>query len=342
MSIGIHATFGPACATDAILREVLLAGTDTIRLNLSHLQAHDLPGTVQRIRAVSRDIRKDVEIACDIRGRKLRLGPFKTDQIDLTEGQTFYLYGVVEGQELPGDETGAWVNHPLLSARVREGTEILIDDGAIRLVVTNVEIHRISCRVVGGGPLPARSGLNIPGLPSDLPPIGCKDITDLNALSRLDVGAVYLSYVETAEDVESLREQLRQRHKSIPIIAKIERRVALDHLDAIAASADAICLARGDLGVEIPLCDIPFVQKRVLARTHSAKKPFILAGEVLYSLVTRQIPARAELTDIATALQQGVDGFILSDETAVGIAPAMAVRTLVSLIAGMTPHLREC
>ena len=316
MSIKIHATLGPACATDAALRELLLAGTDVLRLNLSHMHVHELPETVQRIRAASHDVRRAVEIACDVRGRKLRLGPFQTDQIVLREGQTFCLHAVAEGNEQPGDETEAWVNDPLLASRVREGTCILIDDGAIRLVVRDSDRHRIVCTVVIGGPVPARSGLNAPGMPSNLPPLGGKDVADLDEISGLDVDAVYLSYVETAKDIVVLRDALRQRRKPIPIVAKIERRVALDNIDAIAAAADAICLARGDLGVEVPLYDIPFVQERVLAATHNAGKQFILAGEVLYSLVTRQIPARAELTDVATALRQGVGGFILSDETA--------------------------
>jgi len=341
MPIEIHATLGPASSERCIIEELLRAGTDVFRLNLSHCQTGTLPELVKLIRKVSQEIRKPVQIAPDIRGRKVRLGPFDKDPISLATGQNYVLYGVVEGQELPGDEHGAWVNDPLLPSKVTLNTPILLDDGALRLRVRVVESHAVICQVEVGGPLPARSGLNIPGVPFDLPPLGFKDLEDLDAISKLGIDAVYLSYVETANDIRILRDALCDRNCPVPIIAKIERRVALTNLDDITATADAICFARGDLGADVPVADLPFIQRQAVAHTHAAGKPFILAGEILYSLISRQIPARAELTDVATALQQRVDGFILSDETAIGIAPVEAVRTLTSLIDGMNRHLTD-
>ena len=187
--------------------------------------------------------------------------------------------------------------------------------------------------------MPERSGLNVPAVPLALPALTAKDMRDLDVISRLPVDFVYLSYVESDVDIIRLREALAARGRDLPIVAKVERQIAVQRLPEIAAAADAICLARGDLGVEVPLADIPFVQRTAVTQTHAAGKPFILAGEVLYAMIGRQIPARAELTDVAMAVEQGVDGFILSDETAVGIAPAVAVHTLQSLIEAITARL---
>jgi len=339
MSIQIHATLGPASFSPGQIEDLILAGADVLRLNLSHCRPDDLPHWVNLIRQISRSVGRTVNIAADIRGRKLRLGPLAAEPVLLTTSQAIVLHGVSDGQELIGDQHAVWVNHPLLATSVVPGQVILLDDGALRLRVTHIQDHEVTCRVEVGGPLPGRSGLNLPGAPSDLPAISPKDRTDLDVIARLGVDSVYLSYVESGQDIALLRHALEERGSLASIIAKVERSAALPCLGDIAAAADAVCLARGDLGVEIPLADIPFVQRQAVARTHAAHKPFILAGEVLYSMVSRQIPARAELTDVAIALEQGVDGFILSDETAVGIAPGVAVRTLVSLIAGMTRHL---
>jgi len=217
----------------------------------------------------------------------------------------------------------------------------LLDDGALRLSVVAAQSNRIACRICLGRVLPERSGLNVPAVPLALPALTAKDLSDLDAIGRLPVDFVYLSYVESAADIAHLREALIARRLDLPIVAKVDRQVAVQRLPEIAAAADAICLARGDLGVEVALADIPFVQRAAVAQTHAAGKPFILAGEVLYAMVGRQIPACAELTDVVTAVEQGVHGFILSDETAVGVAPAVAVRTLRSLIEAITARLGQ-
>lgn len=339
MSIQIHVTLGPASSTDRTIEQLLRAGADVFRINLSHCSPEGLPPLVERIRFLEQKLSKPVRIMPDIRGRKLRLGPFHSDEVMLAAGQEYTLHGVREGEELPGNAREAWVNHPRLAAKVEPGATILLDDGALRLKAEAAEANDVLCRVEIGGPLPARSGLNIPGIPSDLPPIGPKDLKDLDVIARLPVDGVYLSHVEWASDIDVLRQALGERNRSLPVVAKVERRLAVENLDSIIAAADAICLARGDLGVEAPLGDIPSIQRRAAAQTHAAGKPFILAGELFYSLVTRQTPARAELTDLFVALEQGADGFILSDETAVGIDPVNAVQTLTALIREMSAHL---
>jgi pyruvate kinase len=227
----------------------------------------------------------------------------------------------------------------LLAGAVPAGADILLDDGAIRLRAMGIYDNRIVCRILVGGALPERSGLNVPAVPLTLPSLTAKDLADLDVITQLPVDFVYLSYVESEADVIRLHAALAERGCDLPVVAKVERQVAVAHLAEIAAAADAICLARGDLGVEVPLADIPFVQRAAVAQTHAAGKPFILAGEVLYAMIGRQIPARAELTDVAAAIEQGVDGFILSDETTIGVAPAVAVRTLHGLIDAISRRL---
>jgi pyruvate kinase len=239
--------------------------------------------------------------------------------------------------EGPGTTAEATVNYPALPRVVKPGTSILLDDGALRLRVQRVEMEKVRCTVEVGGPLPQRSGANLPGHIISSPALTGKDSNDLDALARLGsppagVDLVYLSYVETEDDLRILRQELAARELNLPVVAKIERAAALEHLHGITAEADSICLARGDLGVEIALPELPYVQREALVVARGSGKPFLLAGEVMHSLTEREIPFRGELTDVVVAVEQGVSGFILSDETAVGVNPVNAVQTLCRLI----------
>lgn len=334
MALQIHATLGPASWQYETIRELLAAGTDVFRVNLSHHDAAKLPGLIQDIRRAG----SSAAVGVDLRGRKLRLGTFPGGSVSLRAGQLFSLVPVGSGEEGPGTAEEATVNYPDMLRDVGPGAHVLLDDGALCLRVQQVEAGRVCCEVEIGGPLPQRSGVNLPGQAITSPALTAKDLGDLDELARLGappagVDLVYLSYVETAEDLRRLRREMAARGLDLPIVAKVERAAALDHLPEIAAEADCICLARGDLGVEIPLPELPYVQREALAKTRSAGKPFLLAGEVLHSLTERHIPFRGELADVVVAVEQGADGFILSDETAVGISPANAVRTLRRLSA---------
>ncbi len=226
------------------------------------------------------------------------------------------------------------VNCPTLGEIARPGDEILLDDGALRLHVETVTREAVTCVVAVGGALPERSGFNLPGRAIALPPLTVKDEADLDALATVRPDFVYLSYVETAGDIRALREALARRRLTVPIIAKIERAVALDHIAEIASAVDALCLARGDLGVEVSLPRLPYAQREVVAAAHAAGTPLLLAGEVMLTLVGRSTPSRAELTDIVVAVEQGCAGFVLSDETAIGCDPVAAVRWLRDVAAG--------
>ena len=322
----VHFTLGPASWSGPVLQEIIAAGAAACRINLSHIQPAQLRDWITWVRAAAQAAGRSIRIGLDLRGRKLRIGPLPGGRITLSPGQRFHLLPVDVHAEAPGGPDHASVNWPTLGQTAQPGDVILLDDGLIRLRVEAAVDGQVTCLVERGGPLPERSGFYLPGRQVTLPPLTPKDEADLDALASLQPDFVYLSYVETGEDLPRLREALARRGLSIPVVAKIERAIALQHLTEIAQAADALCLARGDLGVEVPLPELPLIQRRVIAVARRAGTPALLAGEVMYSLVHRHVPTRAELTDMAVALEQGYAGFVLSDETAIGRDPIAAVR----------------
>lgn len=322
----IHVTAGPACLSEPRLRDLLNSGVSAIRLNMSYADEAMLKGTVSQIRQFS----THVKIGSDIRGRKLRIGAVPNGSVMLRAGQEFRLYSADDTKA--GAEDYAYVSYPLMSTKLNRGAVILLDDGAITLTVMEVKDGEIVCRVETDAELTSGCGINTPGSPIDLPPLSEKDYRDIEILSKLSIDFVYLSYVERAADIIILKETLRRHNMKDTVVAKVELAEAVKNLNEICAVSDAICIARGDLGVEVDLPKIPYVQRHIVKTSRHHTKPVLLAGEVMLSLVKRYKPFRAELTDVICALEQGVDGFILSDETAIGVDPANAVRHLHALI----------
>lgn len=329
--LDIHFTLGPASWPDPVLQEILAAGATACRINLSHTQPEQLAAWFAHVRRSAAASRRALAIGADVRGRKLRIGPLPNGQITLAAGQRLTLIPVGVAEERLGDDGALSVNCPTLGHIAQGGDVILLDDGALRLRVEETQVDAVLCIVEVGGTLPERSGCNLPGRALRLPPLTPKDAADLDALATLHPDFVYFSYVEDASDVCALRAELDRRGLHIPIVAKIERAVAVTNAAAIARVADGLCLARGDLGVEVSLPRLPSIQKQVAATARALGIPLLLAGEVLFSLVTRRIPFRAETTDIAVAVEQGCAGFILSDETAIGCDPPGAVRWLYAI-----------
>ncbi len=327
-ALDIHFTLGPASWPEPVLHAILAAGATACRINLSHTQPEQLATWFAHVRRAAEVSGRALAIGADVRGRKLRIGPLPGGQIMLTVGQRLTLIPVGVAEERPGDGDWVSVNCPTLGQIARAGDRVLLDDGALRLRVEETQTDAVRCIVEVGGPLPERSGCNLPGRALQLPPLTPKDAADLDALATLHPDFVYFSYVEDDSDISALRAELAQRGLHIPIIAKIERAVAVANAAAIARVADGLCLARGDLGVEVSLPQLPAVQRYIAAMASALGTPLLLAGEVLFSLVTRRIPFRAEATDIAVAVEQGWTGFILSDETAIGCDPPGAVRWL--------------
>ncbi|MBF0554387.1 MAG: hypothetical protein HQK96_07465 [Nitrospirae bacterium] len=326
----IHVTAGPACLTEPRLSELLTAGVTSVRLNMSYVNEETLDSTISRIRQIA----PHVKIGADIRGRKLRIGSVPNDKVALKAGQVFRLYAAPDTNKYAkaGAEDYAYVSYPAIASKVNTGAVILLDDGAITLTVTKIKDGEIICSVETDAELTSGCGVNTPGCPIELPPLSAKDYGDIERLSKLSIDFVYLSYVERASDIIILKETLRRYNMKDTVIAKVELAEAVKNLEEICAASDAICIARGDLGVEVDLPKIPYVQRHIVKTVKQSGRPVLLAGEVMLSLVNRYKPFRAELTDVITALEQGVDGFILSDETAIGVDPANAVRHLQALI----------
>lgn len=325
----IVATVGPASSAPATLDALIGAGVDVFRLNFSH-GTHALHAeTFHAIRAAAARSGRDVAILQDLSGPKIRTGRLAGGQpIELRDGQELRL--------APGDGEGSrdrvFTTYTELIESAKPGDRLLLDDGKIELKVTGHAGGELIAQVVNGGMLAEKKGINAPGVA--LPPCSVtpKDEADLTFGLELGVDLIALSFVQVAADVQKARAILRAAKKDVPIVAKIERPRALEHLDAILAEADGVMVARGDLGLECPLEQIPRIQKAIIARARVLGRPVILATQVLESMRTEPRPTRAEVSDAANAVDQGVDAIMLSGETAAGHFPVRSVQTLAAII----------
>ena len=325
----IVATLGPASATPATLDALIAAGVDVFRLNFSH-------GTQESHAAVFRDARaaaaragRHVAILQDLSGPKIRTGRLKNGQpIELRDGDQVRLAA--------GDEAGGpgriFTPFAQLIAASRPGDRLLLDDGRIELCVTAQSERELTTTVLNGGTLAEHKGINAPGVALPAAAVTPKDEDDLRFGLQLGVDLVGLSFVQTAEDVMHARRIVESAGAAVPLIAKIERPQAVAHLDAILGVADGVMVARGDLGLECPLEQVPRVQKQIIRHARTLGRPVIVATQVLESMVTELRPTRAEVSDAATAVDQGADAIMLAGETAVGEHPVRAVETLGAII----------
>jgi pyruvate kinase len=326
----IVATLGPSSSAPAILDRLIAAGVDVFRLNFSHGTHASQRETFLAVRAAAARSGRDVAILQDLSGPKIRTGRLAGAQpIELRDGDELRL-AAGDGE---GSRERVFTQYAELIESARPGDRLLLDDGKIELRVTGNTSGELLTQVVNGGTLSERKGINAPGVA--LPPcsVTAKDEADLKFGLELGVDLIALSFVQVAADVQSARAIVRGAGKDVPIVAKIERPRALDHLDAILAEADGVMVARGDLGLECPLEQIPRIQKAVIARARALGRPVILATQVLESMRTEPRPTRAEVSDAATAVDQGVDAIMLSGETAAGEFPVRSVQTLAAIIA---------
>ncbi len=324
----IVATIGPACREVDTLRRMLEAGMDVARINASHTSRQAMHEEVLALREAARLAGREVCVLLDLMGPKLRIGEMAGGEVRLQEGQEFSL---LEG-DMVGDATRAGVDHPGLDAALRRGDRVLLDDGALRLEVLRAGGGEVRCRVEVGGRLRSRKGLNLPGVQLRLPPLTAKDICDLEAGLQSGMDWVALSFVRSAEDVRHLRRELSRRGFDLPVMAKIEKREAIETLEDIVEEADGVMIARGDLGVELALEEIPLVQKRIVGAAASRGKPVITATQMLQSMIASPSPTRAEVSDVANAVFESTDAVMLSGETAVGAFPLKAVETMQRII----------
>ncbi|HEC24262.1 MAG TPA: pyruvate kinase [Chloroflexi bacterium] len=336
----IVCTIGPASRKPEVLRELVAAGMDVARLNFSHSDYEFHRENIHRIRAAAEALGSPVAIMADLQGPKLRVGEMAGEGVLLREGELVLLTDrEEEGRRLENPEEGLTAILPIhyehLRTDAKPGAHILIDDGLIELVVTEVREEGVVCRVITGGLVKSRKGLNLPGIPLTVPAITEKDQADLAFALDQDVDWVALSFVRKADEVIQLKELIRTLCPDKPycarVIAKIEKPEALDHIDEIIAAADGIMVARGDLGIEIPAERVPLVQKRLIRTANAWGKPVITATQMLDSMVRNPRPTRAEASDVANAILDGTDATMLSGETAVGKYPVKAVQTMVRI-----------
>lgn len=330
----ILATLGPATAAPDVLRDLLVAGADAVRLNFSHGDPAAHAAVAASTRAEAQRLGRCLTMLQDLGGPKIRTGLLATP-LELLPGASLQLiHGSDVGTPADGHSPArVFTSFAPLFTSVSPGQHLLLDDGRIDLVVTDVESGRLTARVVLGGRLDSRKGMHMPGSHVRTPAVTDKDRADLHAGVAMGVDVAALSFVQTPEDIQQARDAARAAGApDLPIIAKIERPQAVDLIDEIVAVSDGIMVARGDLGIELPLETLPSVQARIIRAARRRGIPVILATEVLESMRTSPRPTRAEVTDAAHAVHEGVDAIMLSGETAVGQHPARTVATLSAII----------
>jgi pyruvate kinase len=330
----IVCTLGPAVSTPEKIRALVDAGMDVARLNLSHGSHADHEKVYEMVRRASDESGHAIGIFADLQGPKIRLGKVASGPVKLEEGAEF----TITTREVPGDAQTCSTTYDGLPGDVAEGDQILIDDGKVRLEVLSVDGRDVRTRVVVAGPVSDNKGINLPGVAVSVPALSEKDKEDLRWALHLTVDFIALSFVRSAADVEDVRDVMREEGIFLPVIAKIEKPQAIDNIEEIVDAFDGFMVARGDLGVECPLEDVPFLQKQVIdvARRHA--KPVIVATQMLESMISAPRPTRAEASDVANAVLDGADAVMLSGETSVGDFPIETVEVMSRIIESTEDH----
>ena len=335
----IICTIGPASNTPAILRQLIESGMSVARLNFSHGTHEEHRHMIDTIRALSDELKTPVAILQDLCGPKIRIGEIPEPGVRIEPGQTFFL----TSRDVAGTPDRVSVSYPDLHREVHPGDAILLADGMMELIVKETLADEIRCEVITGGILTSHKGINLPSGTVKVKALTDKDRSDLAFGLENDVDYVALSFVRRAEDIAELKEIIAATGKDTPVIAKIEKHEAIDNMDEIMAVCDGIMVARGDLGVEIPLEDVPRIQKRLVRAANAKGKPVIIATQMLRSMVKAPRPTRAEATDVANAVLDGADAIMLSEESASGEFPVEAVRFMVRIVQSaesIFPHQR--
>src|SRR5215216_6678048 len=326
-STKIVATVGPASREPRVLDRMVAAGMDVVRLNFAHGEPEQHAETVERVRAASERVGREIAILQDVPGPKLRIGPVAGDLIDLEVGSRL----VLTPEPVEGSPERVTVALPGLSEIMQPRDVAYLADGSIRLRVEDVSNGEVVTRVEVGGSVASRQGLNLPNVSMALPAVSEDDHRLIDAGIDMGVDLLALSFVREASDLDPVRRHLAERHAPMPVIAKIEKPQAADQAEEVIAAADGIMVARGDLGIELPIEQVPLVQKRLLSIAGRHAKPAITATQMLESMVHSTRPTRAEVADVANAIFDGTDAVMLSQETAVGRYPVLAVQMMASI-----------
>ncbi|MEN9751668.1 MAG: Pyruvate kinase [Actinomycetota bacterium] len=330
----IVATLGPATASYDNIRAIIEAGVDVCRMNLSH-GTYDVHEEVYRnVRAAAADAGRSVAVLVDLQGPKIRLGKFEGGPYDLAEGDTL----TITIEDIVGTKELSSTTYKGLPGDVKPGDPLLIDDGKVALRVVSTDGTRVVTKVEVAGPISNNKGINLPGVAVNVPAMSDKDEADLRWGLRLGADFIALSFVRDAADINRVHEIMDEEGVRLPVIAKVEKPQAVDNLEEIVDAFDGIMVARGDLGVELPLEAVPIVQKRAVELARRWAKPVIVATQVLESMITSPRPTRAEASDCANAVLDGTDAVMLSGETSVGEYPVVTVKTMARIIESTEEH----
>ena len=330
----IVCTLGPATSSPEQIRGLVDAGMDIARLNLSHGEYSVHEGVYRAVRDASDATGRAVGILVDLQGPKIRTGRFANGPISLAPGDRF----TITVDDVPGDQQRVSTTYKGMPGDVQAGDILLVDDGKVCLRAVEVTATDIVTETVEGGVISNNKGINLPGVAVSVPAMSEKDIEDLRWALRLGVDLIALSFVRSASDLDDVHAIMDEEGHRLPVIAKIEKPQAVDNLAEIIQAFDGVMVARGDLGVELPLEDVPLVQKRAVELSRQQAKPVIVATQVLESMIENSRPTRAETSDCANAVLDGADAIMLSGETSVGAWPVQAVKTMARIISATEDH----
>jgi pyruvate kinase len=334
----IVCTLGPSSSDEPTIRGLVEAGMDVARLNFSHGTHTHHREVIRLVREAAKDAGKTIPILQDLQGPKIRVGQMRDDGVELVVGAQLIL--TTEAQAL-SDEHRVYINYPTLSEDLEAGAAIILDDGNLELKVREVRGRELVTEVVVGGVLRSRKGVNLPNVKTSTPSLTEKDLEDLRFGLAEGVDIIALSFVRDESDVSDLIWRVREAGQRVSIIAKIEKPEAVSRTDQILSKADGLMVARGDLGIEMSLSELPGIQKRIIRKCQEAAKPVITATQMLESMINNPRPTRAEVSDVANAVLDGTDAVMLSGETAIGRHPVRVVESMVRIIKEAEKHLWE-
>lgn len=326
----IIATLGPASDKEEIIEEMILSGVDVFRINFSHAEHEDVKKRIQSIRKISKKLNSNTSILADLQGPKLRIGKVEADTTVAPGDQIAFL----NGDPFEGNKEKVFMNYENFSRDVKPGERILLDDGKLIFEVIATDKHsRVDAKVIQGGKLKSKKGVNLPNTKISLPALTKKDIVDAEFAIGEEVDWIALSFVRNSEDILDLRKMIeKQSDHKIPIIAKIEKPEGIENIDKIISYCDGLMVARGDLGVEIPPAEVPLVQKELVKLAKKARIPVIIATQMMESMIDSLTATRAEVNDVANSVMDGADAVMLSGETSVGEYPVEVIKSMSSII----------
>ncbi|QEC77238.1 pyruvate kinase [Mucilaginibacter ginsenosidivorax] len=325
----IVATMGPASAKKEVLLAMIKAGVNVCRLNFSHGRPEDHKGVIDTIREINAEYKTNVGILADLQGPKIRIGLVKDGGIHLVNGTQIK----ITTQECIGNDEQIYITYDTFPQDVQAGEIILLDDGKLQLrVIETNRVDTVMCEVVHGGILTSRKGVNLPNTKVSIPSLTEEDLINLQFALKYDVEWIGLSFVRTGQDIIELKEIIAKSGKAAKVIAKVEKPEAIDNIDEIIAATDGVMVARGDLGVEMPLEEVPLLQKMIARKCRAASKPVIVATQMLESMITTPRPTRAEVNDVANSVLDGADAVMLSGETSVGEFPVIVIETMAKIV----------